>query len=209
MTDLFSELRRRNVFKVGAAYVVVAWLIAQVAELALDSFEAPTWVMKTLLLLLALGLPLALMFAWAFELTPEGIRRDKDVEHGQADTTRTGRTLSYVIVALAVLAVGFFLWTDRDRGSEPPAGSPETAAGRSVAVLPFVNMSPDPAQEYFSDGITEEIINAVVKIPDLLVPARTSITGAMFARSAPASAWPTSSRAVCVRRATRYGSRRS
>ena len=175
MRSLLAELRRRNVFKVGAGYVILAWLIAQVAELALDSFEAPSWVIKTILLLLALGLPLALLFAWAFELTSEGIKRDKDIEHGEFDTAPTGRTLRYIIAAAAVLAVGFFLWTGRDNSEERPAQSSETVVDRSVAILPFVNMSPDPTQEYFSDGITEEIINAVVKIPGLQVPARTSV----------------------------------
>ena len=175
MNNFFSELRRRNVFKVGAAYVIVGWLIAQVAELALDSFEAPSWVMKTILLLLALGLPVALLFAWAFEMTPDGIKREKDVERDESGTTQTNHRLSYVVVAAGVLAAGFFLWTERDVDEEPAPQTLETVEDRSVAVLPFVNMSPDPAQEYFSDGITEEIINAVVKIPGLSVPARTSV----------------------------------
>ncbi len=175
MHNFFSELKRRNVVKVGAAYVILAWLIAQVAELALDSFEAPSWVIKTILLLLALGLPVALLFAWVFELTPEGIKREKDIEHDESDAVHSGRKLSYVIVAAAVLAVGFFFWTERDDREESPAQISETVEDRSVAILPFVNMSPDPAQEYFSDGITEEIINAVVKIPGLSVPARTSV----------------------------------
>ena len=175
MNDFFTELKRRNVFKVGAAYLILAWLIAQVAELALDSFEAPVWVMKTILLLLALGLLPALLFAWAFEITPEGIKRDKDARDGTSDGARSGRRLSQLIVAAAVLAAGLFLWAERDDGNGPTAQSPPMVVDRSVAVLPFVNMSPDPAQEYFSDGITEEIINAVVKIPGLSVPARTSV----------------------------------
>ena len=157
------------------AYVIVSWLVAQVAELALDSFEAPSWVMKTLLLLLALGLPLVLLFAWAFELTPEGIKREQDIEREASTTGRTRGGLSYVIAVTAVLAVGLFLWTQREPGDESATLIPATAEDQSVAVLPFVNMSPDPAQEYFSDGITEEIINAVVKIPGLSVPARTSV----------------------------------
>jgi adenylate cyclase len=175
VTGFLSELRRRNVFKVGTAYVIVSWLVAQVAELALDSFEAPSWVMKTLLLLLALGLPLVLLFAWAFELTPEGIKREQDIEREASTTGRTRGALSYIIAVTAVLAVGLFLWTQREPGDESATLIPGTAEDQSVAVLPFVNMSPDPAQEYFSDGITEEIINAVVKIPGLSVPARTSV----------------------------------
>lgn len=175
MDDIFSELRRRNVFKVGAAYVFLAWLIAQVAELALDSFEAPSWVMKTVLLLLLLGLPLVLVFAWIFELTPDGIRREKHVERGESVTTHTGRKLSYVIVAAATLALALFLAAGRVGHEQQTEATAHSVGDRSVAVLPFVNMSPDPAQDYFSDGITEEIINAVVKIPGLSVPARTSV----------------------------------
>ncbi|MCO4810344.1 MAG: tetratricopeptide repeat protein [Gammaproteobacteria bacterium] len=175
MRNFYSELKRRNVVKVGAAYVILVWLIAQVAELALDSFDAPSWVIKTILLLSALGLPLALIFAWVFELTPEGIKREKDIEFGESDVVQTGRKLSYVIAAAAVLAVGFFIWNERDGSEVPLAEFSESSEDRSVAILPFVNMSPDPAQEYFSDGITEEIINAVVKIPGLSVPARTSV----------------------------------
>jgi len=168
---LYTELTRRKVFKVGGAYLILAWLIAQVSELALDSFEAPVWVMKTLLLLLALGFPVALLFAWAFELTPDGIKRDKDVDRSESAARPTSSKLGYVIIASAVLAVGYFLWETSDSDEDTAPADFES----SVAVLPFVNMSADPAQEYFSDGITEEIINAVVKIPGLSVPARTSV----------------------------------
>lgn len=186
-TAFFSELKRRNVVRVAAAYVVIAWIIAQVSELALDSFEAPDWVMKTILLLLALGLPLALFFAWAFELTPEGIKREKDVDRSETVTGRTGSKPSYVIVGLAAIAIAYFIWAPRTVDKDVAAvdrEATETVAAlkdaqaadeRSVAVLPFVNMSSDPEQEYFSDGITEEIINALVKIPGLSVPARTSV----------------------------------
>ncbi len=175
MNSFFTELRRRNVVKVGAAYVIIAWVIAQVAELALDSFEAPAWVIKTILLLLALGLPLVLTFAWAFELTPEGIKREADVDRSKSVATETGRKLSFVIAGAAVFGVGIYAWDAWNRGEAPPRQGVPTAENRSVAVLPFDNMSGDPEQEYFSDGITEEIINAVVKIPGLSVPARTSV----------------------------------
>jgi len=185
--SFLSELKRRNVFKVGVGYIILAWLIAQVAELALDNFEAPNWVIKTLLLLLALGLPLVLFIAWAFELTPDGIKREEDVDRSESVTDQTGQKLIYVIIASAVIAIGYFLWASGNIDKEPdtadlqavvtsdPAKLPPTPNDRSVAVLPFVNMSPDPAQEYFSDGMTEEIINAVVKIPGVSVPARTSV----------------------------------
>jgi TolB-like protein/Tfp pilus assembly protein PilF len=187
VNDLLAELRRRNVFKAGAAYVLLAWVIAQVAELALDSFEAPGWVIKTLLLLLALGLPLVLVFAWVFEITPEGIKREQAVERSESIASQTGQKLTYLIAAAALVAIASFIWLPRNLGEEGvPADlvSQETAAlvvedapadSRSIAVLPFVNMSADPEQQYFSDGMTEEIINSLVKIPGLSVPARTSV----------------------------------
>lgn len=185
-TAFFSELKRRNVVRVAAAYVVIAWIIAQVSELALDSFEAPDWVMKTILLLLALGLPLALFFAWAFELTPEGIKREKDVDRSETVTGRTGSKPSYVIVGLAAIAIAYFIWAPRTVDKDVAAvdrEATETVAAlkdaqaadeRSVAVLPFVNMSSDPEQEYFSDGITEDIITALSRSPWLFVISRNS-----------------------------------
>ncbi|MGB5410441.1 MAG: hypothetical protein WBN09_02845, partial [Woeseiaceae bacterium] len=109
MSGLFEELKRRNVVRVGVAYVLVAWLLAQVAELALDSFEAPGWVIKAVLLLLALGLPVALFFAWAFELTPDGIKKEKDVDRSQSITGTTGRKLNALIIGVLVIAVGMLL----------------------------------------------------------------------------------------------------
>ena len=153
MPGLIEELKRRNVFRVGVAYVVIAWVIAQVAELALDSFAAPDWVMKTLLLLLALGLPLALFFAWAFEMTPEGIKKEKDVDRSQSTTRTTAHKLDRVIIAVLVVAAGYFFWESR-LADEPETPAEVTNAAvdtatlakgtqsdRSVAVLPFVNMS--------------------------------------------------------------------
>ena len=178
--SIFEELKRRNVIRVGMAYVVIAWLIAQVAELALDSFNAPDWVIQTILVVLALGLPLALFFAWAFELTPEGLKKEQDVDRSESMTPKTGRKLDRAIIALLSVAVVYFV-ADKFflRGGVPEPATQSAAveedAAKTIAVLPFVNMSPDPTREYFSDGITEEIINAVVKIPGLSVPARTSV----------------------------------
>jgi adenylate cyclase len=176
LNDLLSELRRRNVFRVGAAYIIVAWLIAQVAELALDSFDAPSWVIKTILLLMALGLPAVLFFAWAFELTPEGLKKEKDVDRSQSITPRTGRKLNAIIMVTLIVAVGLLLFDKFAlRSDTPPAASQETSVDdNSVAVLPFVDMSPAKDQEYFTDGLTENLLHALAQVRELKVAGRTS-----------------------------------
>jgi len=186
MSGLIQELKRRNVFKVGAAYVVLAWLLAQITDVFLEPFGAPDWVIKTVLLVLLIGFPLALFFAWAFEMTPEGIKKERDVDRSQSITTQTGRKLDFVIIFVLIMALGYFAYdkfaleaersaaatsTVAEAGSVPP--EPETV-DRSIAVLPFVNMSDDSGNEYFSDGISEEILNALAKVKELKVAGRTS-----------------------------------
>jgi TolB-like protein/Tfp pilus assembly protein PilF len=195
--NFFDELKRRNVFRVGFAYTVVGWLVAQVADLVLESFGAPDWVMKTLLFLMLIGFLAALFISWAYELTPEGIKRAEDVDPNQSITQQTGRRLDRLVIVVLMLAVSLLLF-DRFQGKDPEPVSNEPAPGLSsasneatettapvpeartkpeepsVAVLPFVNMSSDPEQEYFSDGISEEILNVLTRIPNLKVAARTS-----------------------------------
>ena len=189
--SLFNELKRRNVVRVGVAYAVIGWFVAQVAEFAFENFGAPDWVLKTVVVLLLLGMPLALFFAWAFEITPEGIKREEDVDRSQSITPSTGRKLDFVIIAALVVALSYFIW-ERQADIEPGAIADQTTTNRtdveqtadaaaasvpnvrSIAVLPFVNMSSDEDQEWFSDGLTEEILNALARTPDLLVTARTS-----------------------------------
>ncbi|MFK7830304.1 MAG: hypothetical protein AB8B57_11035 [Congregibacter sp.] len=174
----FAELKRRNVFRVGIAYAVIGWLIAQIAEFAFATFEAPDWVLKAVVVVLLLGLPIALLFAWAFEMTPDGVKREKDVDRSQSVTPKTGRKLNVVIIGTLVLALGYFVW---ERQTLPdPTTTPASAnivGKRSIAVLPFVNMSTDQEQEWFADGLTEEILNSLAKTPDVLVTARTSSFG--------------------------------
>ncbi len=183
--SLFAELKRRNVVRVGVAYVVIGWVIAQIAEFAFENFGAPDWVLKTVVVILLLGLPLALFFAWAFEMTPEGVKREKDVDRSESIAHSTGRKLDFVIIATLVVALGYFVWerqpvVESANVAEQPdvsniAAEPaEGPSARSIAVLPFVNMSSDQAQEWFADGLTEEILNALARTPDLLVAARTS-----------------------------------
>ncbi len=184
MGELLDELKRRNVVRVGAAYLVVAWLVAQVAEMALPAFEAPAWILKVVLALLALGLPLALFFAWAFELTPDGVKKTADVDKTASVTASTGQKLNYITIALLILAVAWFAW-DRQNlqqqvatAVQQPATEESVVAvaenDQSIAVLPFVNMSSDREQEWFADGLTEEILNTLVRASDLKVAARTS-----------------------------------
>jgi TolB-like protein len=169
----FAELKRRNVIRVGIAYVIVGWLLAQVAELAFDAFGAPDWVLKSVLFILALGLPLALFFAWAFEVTPEGIKLEKNVDRSQSITPQTGRKLDRIIIG--VLAAGIaFLLVDKFFLSDSADYSDEIVAteSQSIAVLPFVNMSDDA--DHFADGLSEALLNLLAKMPDLKVAARTS-----------------------------------
>ena len=191
--SLFNELKRRNVFRVGIAYTVVAWLVAQVLQLVFESFSQPEWVMKTVLVLLATGLPLALFFAWAFEMTPEGLKREHEVDRSQSITSQTGKKLNFTIITVMALALAYFAidkFVVSERQNAVPAESvaettnistPQvvtaevaTEPDKSIAVLPFVNMSSDAEQEYFSDGLSEELLNLLAKIPELKVASRSS-----------------------------------
>ena len=189
--SFFAELKRRNVFRVGFAYLIGSWLLAQIAELLLDTFKAPEWTMQFIVVLLMIGFPIAIFFAWAFELTPDGVKRESEVDRSHSIRQQTGSKMDRGIIVILVIALAYFVWESRFHNDAVTPASPQSAktkepatqsapvekTAQSVAVLPFVNMSSDPEQEYFSDGITEEIINALVKIPGLSVPARTSVFG--------------------------------
>jgi len=179
--SFFRELNRRNVFRVAIAYVVTAWLIAQVAGLAADSFGAPAWVMKMIITMLTLGAPIALVMAWAYELTPDGLRRDSGTASGQAPAGKLDRSIIIVLIA----ALAYFAWDKFVLDPQRDAAlleSVDTQAvevvpqdiDQSIAVLAFVNMSDDSSNEFFSDGLSEELLNLLVKIPELRVAARTS-----------------------------------
>jgi TolB-like protein/Flp pilus assembly protein TadD len=166
--NFFSELKRRNVYKVAVAYAVVGWLVIQVSSTVLPTFHAPEWVVQTLVVLVALGFPIALVIAWAFELTPEGIKRTQDVDLPPRHSG--GGAWVYIAFAGAALSIGLFFLgryaTDRRSDDSAPA--------KSIAVLPFANQSGDPAQEYFSDGLSEELINGLGQIHGLRVIGRNS-----------------------------------
>jgi len=195
--NLFDELKRRNVFRVGIAYAVVAWLVMQFADVVLNNITAPEWVFKAIMLLLAIGFPIVLVFAWAFEMTPEGIKREKDVDRTQSITPNTGKKLDRIIIAglvLVIIGMGVerFWFAGHEapqvtqtqpvtatpttqQDNPPPAASVAAeVTGQSVAVLPFVAMSKGDDDSYFADGLTEEILNSLARLPELLVTARTS-----------------------------------
>jgi TolB-like protein len=176
-----EELKRRNVFKVGAAYLVVSWLILQLVQAVREPLGLPEWTDAFFIVLLAVGLPLALIFAWAFELTPDGMKKTREVDKEASVTASTGRKLNYAIIATLALALTYSVFdrfTQVDSGdiadSTDKATAEQSAGNTSIAVLPFVNMSSDEDQEYFSDGISEELLNVLAKIPELRVAARTS-----------------------------------
>ncbi len=162
---LVSELRRRNVLRMAVLYVVAAWLIMQVAEVVIGLANLPNWMGPTILGLLAIGFPIALIFSWFYELTPEGISLDKDVESDKSITDVKGRRMDFIVISLLCAAVILFAY-DKWWIGPPPE--------RSIAVLAFENMSGDPDQEYLSDGVSEEILNLLAQIPELVVISRSS-----------------------------------
>ena len=187
--NFIAELKRRNVIRMAGLYLVAAWLITQVGATLLPVFDAPAWVMKALVASLAIGFPLALVFSWVFELTPDGLKRDADVTATESIAPQTAQRLNRAITVVLLLALGYFAFDKfvlaprRDavlaaQFEQGQAKSSATAApdvdAQSIAVLPFTNMSGDANNDYFSDGITEEILHALAQVPDLKVAGRTS-----------------------------------
>ena len=179
LRNFFAELKRRNVYKVAVAYAVVSWLLIQAASILFPTFEAPAWVMKVFVAVLVLGFPIALVLSWAFEITPEGIRRGSEIDPSKSITPRTGRRIVGLTVVLAVVAaalLAFQLLRSKilTTTTSSVASIASTISAKSVAVLPLVNTSGDPSNEYFSDGLSEELIAVLAKIPDLKVIGRSS-----------------------------------
>ena len=164
--SLIAELQRRKVFKVGAAYLVVAWLAVQAASIGFPAFDAPTWVLRVFILVALLGFPIAVVMAWVFDVTPEGVKLD-------ARASGSKRLFAAAAVLIA-LALGWYFY-GQPSFRKGDATTPVAARKNSIAVLPFANMSGKPDQDYFSDGMTEELLNVLAKVPQLQVVARTSV----------------------------------
>ena len=189
--SFIEELKRRNVFKVGIAYLVGSWLLVQVADILFENIGTPQWVMQTMLVLLGVGFFVAVFFAWAFEMTPEGIKREHEVDRTQSITAQTGKKLNTALAVMLALAVGYILF-DKFSGPEP-VSTPEAETAQSmpqqdaepvaepadsrpsIAVLPFENRSPDPNDAYFTGGIHDDLLTTLSRISSLKVISRTSV----------------------------------
>ena len=181
MASFWSELKRRKVVKVAVTYAIVVWVLVEVAATVFPILQLPEWTVTLVTMLLLLGFPVALFLSWAYDLTPEGIQKDKAVVRSDSVTPLTGRKLDFAIIGVLAIAVVYFIaarffWVD-DRATESEVDisiAVPQEIDKSIAVLPFVNMSADPEQEYFSDGMAEEILNGLAQVPGLRVVARTS-----------------------------------
>jgi TolB-like protein len=175
--NLFAELKRRNVFRVTAAYLVAAWGVMKGIDVLIRALDLPDWTDRLVLLLIIIGIVPTVIAAWALELTPEGIRLEKDVDRSKSAVARTGRKLDLLIIGMLSLIIAglvvervFFA----DVGAPPPVTVTQAEPGKSVAVLPFVDFSREQDQEWFADGLAEEILNALARTPDIMVSSRTS-----------------------------------
>ena len=176
--NFFAELKRRNVYKVAVAYAVMGWLLIQIATQVFPFFEIPNWAVRLVVLLIAIGFPIALVLAWAFELTPEGLKRTEVADIAKQHSKN--RVWIYVVIVAGVLAVGIPLFLQRTMPkSASTPGAPTASAlisipEKSIAVLAFTNLSDDKENEYFSDGISEELGNVLGRVPGLRVSGRNS-----------------------------------
>ena len=181
--SFISELKRRNVFKVAAAYLIVSWLILQIIGSIVPIIEAPEWVSKAILMFLIAGFPIALLFAWVFELTPEGIKKESEISQENSIAQHTAKKLDYITISGMFLLAAMLIWNHYN----PPiqstqsqlvaSNNPNLSADeneKSIAVLAFADLSPEGDQQYFGEGISEELLNVLAKTKGLRVAARTS-----------------------------------
>jgi len=179
MSSFISELKRRNVIRVALLYGVVAWVLIQVVDIVMPRLGIPDWGVTFVIVILGVGFPVALIFAWAFELTPEGLKRTRDVDPDESITPVTGQKINHLVIGVLAVSVVYLLIDKFFLAPGPVEPKPAIAvtgqsALTSIAVLPFVDMSPDKDQEYFTDGISEELLNLLAKIKDFKVAGRTS-----------------------------------
>jgi len=173
--NFFAELKRRNVYKVAVAYLVVSWLLIQAGSIFFPAFDAPAWVMRTFIIVVIFGFPVALIFSWAFEITPEGIKLESEIEPNKSIARRTGRKIVAVTIALGLVAAGLFVYQlVRSKSSTPASALSAIITNKSIAVLPFDNLSDDKSNAYFTEGVQDEILTRLAKVSDLKVIARTS-----------------------------------
>jgi TolB-like protein len=194
--SFFEELKRRNVFRVAIGYAITAWLLLQFIDLVLENVNAPDWVMQVFMLALAIGFPLAIFFAWAFEMTPEGVKRESEIDRSQSITTKTGRKMDRSIIIILALALAYFAY---DKFSSPePGGATQTAMpgteavtespaattpevsktdDKSIAVLPLVNRSVNAEDAFFAEGLHDELLTQLSRVSALKVISRTSVMG--------------------------------
>jgi TolB-like protein/tetratricopeptide (TPR) repeat protein len=176
LTNFFAELKRRNVYKVAVAYAVVGWVIAQIATQIFPFLEIPNWVIRLVIVLIAIGFPIALVIAWAFEATPEGIKRTEvaDAMPVSAAIGRKKHAWIYVVVIAGTISVTLFFLGRYTAGNKSVASAPNELPTKSIAVLPFDNLSRDPDNAYFAEGVQDEILTRLAKVADLKVISRTS-----------------------------------
>jgi TolB-like protein len=172
--SLVTELKRRNVFRVAAAYLVVGWLLTEVLTTILPTLGAPDWAAKAIILIFAFGFIPTVILSWIYELTPDGIKREEEIERDTPDNRTAVRKLDYITIVAVVLVIVFFGFFSARQSPEDASSIEATVSNESVAVLPFVNMSNDEDNEYFSDGLTETLLHMLTQVPDLKVAARTS-----------------------------------
>ena len=165
--NLFAELKRRNVYKVAVAYAIVGWLLVQVATQVFPFFEISNWAVRLIVLVIVIGFPIALIISWAFELTPEGIKRTETADAMPAAAGQKKHAWVYVVVVGAAFSVGLFFIGRYTAGNKSVATSPNDISTKSIAVLPFDNLSRDPDNAYFAEGVQDEILTRLAKVADL------------------------------------------
>ena len=170
--NFFAELKRRNVYKVAVAYIVAGWALSQGVAQVFPIFDIPNWVIRLIVLLIVIGLPIALVLSWTFEITPQGIKRTEDVDLAASAQQSKKRTWIFVVIIGAAVSIGLFLLGRYSAGDK--TASPAGISNKSIAVLPFDNLSSDPDNAYFCEGVQDEILTRLAKVADLKVISRTS-----------------------------------